>query len=101
MVKFPEFEELLVAWLWEMYNENICVTDELIRGKAKTILESLNQNKPENEKNGNKSKNGWLHRFKKRNSFKRYRLFGESADVSIEGIICELPKLRKKYQNIL
>ena len=44
--------------------------------------------------------NGWLYRFKKRNSFKRYLLFGESADVNIEGIIFELPKLRKKHQNI-
>ena len=44
--------------------------------------------------------NGWLLKFKKRNSFKRYRLFGEIGDVNIQGIISELPKLRKKYQNI-
>ena len=38
---------------------------------------------------------GWLYKFKNRNSFKRYRLFGESGDVNIEVIISELPKLRE------
>ena len=37
MVKFLELEELLVEWLWEMYDDNTCVIDELIRGKAKNF----------------------------------------------------------------
>ena len=49
-MKFPEFEKLLVQWLWTMFDENTCVTDELIREKAKRIIQNLNQNKPENEK---------------------------------------------------
>ena len=40
--------------------------------------------------------NGWLTKLKERNSFKIYRLFGELGDGNIEGIIYELPKLRKK-----
>ena len=34
--------------------------------------------------------------FKKRNSFKRYRLFVESGDINIDAIISQLPALRKK-----
>ena len=40
--------------------------------------------------------NGWLYKFEKRNSLKRYCLFGESVDVNIQGIISELPKLLEK-----
>ena len=40
--------------------------------------------------------NGWLYKFRQRNSFKRYRLHGEHGDLNLEGIISELPKLRKK-----
>ena len=40
--------------------------------------------------------NSWLHEFKKRNLFKRYRLFDEAGDGNIQGIISEPPKLRKK-----
>ena len=82
--------------MWEIYGENICVTDELIQGEAKRILEILNQNKPENNKMEMNFSNGWLHKFRKRNLFIRYSSFCESADVNIEGIISELPKLRKK-----
>ena len=32
-----------------MFDENTCVTDELIREKAKRIIESLNTSNPENE----------------------------------------------------
>ena len=95
-VKIPEFEKLLVEWLWTMYDENICVTDGLIREKAKRILDNLNENRAENERMEMNLSNGWLYKFKNRNSFKRYRLFGESGDVNIEGIISDLPKLRKK-----
>ena len=35
MVKFQEFEELMVEWLWEIYGENECVTDEIIRENLK------------------------------------------------------------------
>ena len=40
--------------------------------------------------------NGELSKFKKRNLFKNYRLFGESGEVNIEATISELPKLQKK-----
>ena len=56
----------------------------------------MNETEPENEIIELNCSNGWLYKFKKQNSFTRYRLFGESGDVSIEGIISELPKLRKK-----
>ena len=36
-VKFPEFEKLLVQWLWTMFDENTCVIDELIREKASEL----------------------------------------------------------------
>ena len=37
-----------------------------------------------------------MDKFKKRNFFKSYRLFSESIDFNIEGIISEVPKLWKK-----
>ena len=40
--------------------------------------------------------NGWLYKFKKCNSFKTYRLFGEFGDANIEGTISELLTLRKE-----
>ena len=43
--------------------------------------------------------NGWLYKLKKRNSFARHSAFCESPDMNIEGIISELPKLRKEYQS--
>ena len=56
----------------------------------------LNTNNSENKKIEINLSNGWLHKFKKRNSFKRYRLHGESGDLNFEEIISELQKLRKK-----
>ena len=64
-VKFPELEKLLVEWLWTMYDENVCVTDDLIREKAKRIIDELNQSKAENEKVEMNLSNGWLYKFKK------------------------------------
>ena len=37
-VKFPEFGQLLAQWLWTMFDENTCVTDELIREKTNRIV---------------------------------------------------------------
>ena len=48
-VKFPEFEKLLVEWVWKIFDENLCVSDELIQ-KAEIFLTNLNNGKPENEK---------------------------------------------------
>ena len=85
-VKLSEFKKLELKQIWEMFDKNTCVTNELIQEKAKRIIESLNTN-------------GWLYKFKKRKSFKCYRLHGESADANIEGIISELPKLREKLSD--
>lgn len=46
-----------------MYDEHICVTDELIREKAKRSFEQLNQDKSENEKMGMNFSNGWFNKF--------------------------------------
>ena len=57
---------------------------------------NVNNSENENEKIEINLSNGWLHKFKKRNSLKRYRLHGEYGDLNVEGIISELPKLRKR-----
>ena len=79
-----------------MFEKSIFGTDDLIWEKAEGIIESLIINNSENEKIEINLSNGWFYKFKQRNSFKRYRLHGEYGDVNVEGIISELPKLRKK-----
>ena len=79
--------------MWKIYDENICITDELSRWKAKRTFEELNGNKPGNEIRAISFTKVWLSKFKKRNSFKRSCLFGEFKNANIREIISELPKL--------
>lgn len=45
-MKLPEFEKPLVQWLWEIFDQDACLTYELMREKVKRNIESLNTNKP-------------------------------------------------------
>lgn len=67
-----------------MLIENMCVTDELIRGKAERIMEILKQNKVRSEKIEIHFSNIGLQKLGKRKLFGRCRSLGESAGRKIE-----------------
>lgn len=69
----PVVESALVNWILQMQHRRICISDELIKEKAKTFARILNI---PNDQCPNFS-NSWLHAFKQRNGFKRYRSHGE------------------------
>ena len=100
MLKFPEFEELLVEWLRRVLDQNICVTGELVRVKHIRTLENMNQNKPENEKVELNFIYGRLYMFKKRNSFRRYRLFMNLVKLRLKELFLNYKNCGRKYQNI-
>ena len=82
-----------------MFERNIFVSDEMIRCKAFEILEENNTNNPIDNPLNLKLSNGWLHKFKKRNKFKRYYCSGESADLNVTNIIQDLPNIIQELRN--
>jgi Tc5 transposase DNA-binding domain len=73
-----------------MQYQRLSISDELIKEKVKTFIRMLNI---PNDQCPNFS-NGWLHAFKQRNGFKRYRSHGESGDADMEEIEERLKHIR-------
>jgi len=91
-VKFPVLEYAMSLWVENATASGVVLTDLLIKEKAKTFAEAFNIQ----EKDLTFS-NGWLHKFKRRNNIRRYRIHGESGSAPL----ASLSEERTKLQSIL
>ncbi|UYV71441.1 hypothetical protein LAZ67_8003210 [Cordylochernes scorpioides] len=74
--KFSDLEDALFNWFTQKRANNIIITDDLLREKAKKLGEHLDV--PENFAYSS----GWLQRFKGRFHISQRRLCGEGASIS-------------------
>ncbi|UYV80325.1 hypothetical protein LAZ67_18002420 [Cordylochernes scorpioides] len=74
--KFSDLEDALFNWFTQKRANNIIITDDLLREKAKKLGEQLDV--PENFTYSS----GWLQRFKGRFHISQRRLCGEGASIS-------------------
>lgn len=91
-VKFPVLEHAMSLWVENVTAGGVILTDLLIKEKAKIFAEAFNIQEEELS-----FSNGWLHRFKKRNNIRKYRIHGESGSAPL----ASLPEERAKLQEIL
>ena len=71
----------------------------MIINKRQLILNSINQNRLQNERLELKFSNGWLFSSKKRNGFKRFKSHGESGSTSLNNTAQELPISREELSH--
>ncbi|XP_069134649.1 tigger transposable element-derived protein 6-like [Argopecten irradians] len=74
--KFPEVEQALLAWFNNARAQNVTVSGEILREKARFFAERLGIKSNEFD-----CSTGWLERFKSRHSITFKRVCGESNDV--------------------
>ena len=91
----PVLDEQLTSWIILMWERGIFLTDYVIREKAKRIQSALNLFSIPENKTEMKFTNGWLHRFKRRHNFKRYKSHGETGDADHAAAAAALPQLRR------
>ena len=91
-VKFPPLEHAMSLWVENAIAGGVILTDLLIKEKAKIFAEALNIQEEDLS-----FSNGWLHKFKKRNNIRRYRIHGESGSAPL----ASLSEERTKLQSIL
>lgn len=79
--KFPEIEADLEPWLNECHNQQIAITDALIRNKAKEVAQKRNISDDKF-----KASSGWIENFKLRQGIKNGKLTGDGKDAHIRHI---------------
>ena len=94
VVKSIDLENTMVKWVWKMWKKKVYITDDVIIEKARRVQRQFNAIMPLAKRTNLKFSNGWLTRFKSRNSFKVYRSHGETGDVNETEITAKIPILR-------
>ncbi|CAG8758326.1 tigger transposable element-derived protein 6-like [Rhizophagus irregularis DAOM 181602=DAOM 197198] len=91
-VKFPALEHAMSLWVENVTAGGVILTDLLIKEKAKIFAEAFNIQEEDLS-----FSNGWLHKFKKRNNIRKYRIHGELGSA----LLASLPEERARLQEIL
>ena len=86
-VKNELVEEELAKWVWDMYEKQMFINDNLLKEKAKKISAETE------DASGVKYTNGWLWGFKQRLGFRCFKSHGESGQI-------DEAKLEEHIQNI-
>jgi hypothetical protein len=81
VVKHPHLEQAMATWVLQMEHRKICLSDDLIQKKARTLATMMGI-----PAESFKASNGWLSNFKNRNGLKQHRIHGESGDAQMTGI---------------
>lgn len=84
--KNQTLESRLAGWVNEK-QDKVAITGHLLKAQGKKILNGVDHDV--------KFSNGWLARFKKRNSIRHFTRHGEDASVNEETVQEALPKLRR------
>ena len=82
-----------------MFENNISISDRLVKEKARCLLDNINDSLPAEKKVHIKFSNGWTEKFKQRKDFKMYRLHSENGDTSGTAMQLELSRLRLRLLN--
>ena len=96
-VQHLEIENNVMSWVYEVWDKQVYVTDGLIQARAQSICTRMTTTPISFY--GSQSSNGWLNRFKKRNSFKSYRCHGESGGANTAEAELNIPYLRALVQH--
>ena len=88
-VKFPVLEQAMSLWVENATAGSVILTDLLIKEKAKIFAEAFNIQ----EKDLTFS-NEWLHKFKRRNNIRRFRIYGESGSAPLASLSEERSRLQ-------
>ena len=80
-VKFPILEHAMNLWVENVTAGGVILTDLLIKEKAKIFAEAFNIQETDLA-----FSNGWLHKFKKRNNIRRYRIYEESGSAPLASL---------------
>ena len=91
-VKFPSLEHAMSLWVKNVTASGVILTDLLIKEKAKIFAEALNIQGEDLS-----FFNGWLHRFKKCNNIRKFRIHEESGSAPL----AFLSEKRARLQSIL
>ncbi len=97
-MKLPEVEQKLVNWIWDMFNKNIYLSDEIIEIKASSLLNENLSTGPGDHQIQLQLSNRWLHIFKVRNKFKRFYSHGESFNLDLKSVTEKYLQLSKTLQ---
>ena len=89
-----KIENDLNEWVCEMWENRVHLSDALIQEKARRLFKKSKSNEILCSRYGTKFSNGWLHGFKKRNMYRRFRTHGESADADIAAAERARPYIR-------
>ncbi len=74
-----------------MFNKNIGLSDEIIKTKASLLLNEKLSTEPGDHQIQLQLSNGWLHKFKALNKFKRFYSHGESFNLDLKIVTEKLP----------
>lgn len=74
--KFPEIEEALLKWFKTVRNQNVAISGDLLREKARCFATNLGISENDFE-----CSSGWLERFKSRHNITFKKVCGESKSV--------------------
>ncbi|CAG8616002.1 9397_t:CDS:1, partial [Dentiscutata heterogama] len=78
-VKFPLLDKAMQLWVEQVVDSQIFLTEAIIKEKAIFFARALAL--PDNAL---KFSNSWVHKFKKRNNLRNYRLHGEANSTPLE-----------------
>ncbi len=68
-MKSVQLDEMLISWIWEMYDKGIAISGSVIQEKAANLLATINHTLPSEKQITVKFSSGSLWRLKKRNNF--------------------------------
>ena len=86
-------ENELSGWVWSMWQDEVCISDALIRSKEYRLQRELNISVPSELCTNHDISNVWLFKFERRNHFKSYRCHGDEGGADEEAIQREPPVL--------
>lgn len=92
--KFPEVEDALLKWFKNAREQNVAISGELMREKAKFFATSLGI-----AENAFECSSGWLERFKGRHNIAFKKICGESKSVQENSD--EMNEWKNKLSNLL
>jgi Tc5 transposase DNA-binding domain len=90
-IRHERLDIALINWVLQQQNRRLCISDGMIREKARDLAALLNVTDM-------KFSNGWLQKFKNRHGLKQHIIHGESGDTQIEGIEEQLKTIRAKIK---
>ncbi|CAG8600923.1 1672_t:CDS:2, partial [Scutellospora calospora] len=91
-VKYPLLNQAMKLWIEQVTRGEMIITELMIKEKATIFAKALNLGD-----DALKFSNGWIHKFKRRNNLRNFRLHGESNSAPLS----LLPEYKKKLHDLI